>query len=121
VEDARVRRVHHEVRGARTIVGGKGLFPRLATIARTEDTAVRVRTPHVAERGDVDEVRVARVHTHARDLVSLLEADVLPRAAAVGGLVDAVAARDIAADRRLAHADIDHVRVRLGDGDRADR
>ena len=39
----------------------------------------------------------------------------------VGRLPHAVAVRDVAADRLLAAADIDHVRVRLGDGDGADR
>ena len=49
------------------------------------------------------------------------EADVRPRLAGVGGLVDAVARHDVAADARLAHADEDDVGVRLGDRDRADR
>jgi hypothetical protein len=46
---------------------------------------------------------------------------VRPRLAGVGRLVDAVARHDVAADARLAHADVDEVRVRLRDGDRADR
>ena len=49
------------------------------------------------------------------------EADVRPRLAGVGRLVDAVARLDVAADARLAHPDEDDVGVRLRDGDRADR
>ena len=50
-----------------------------------------------------------------------VEADVRPGLAGVGRLVDAVARHDVAADARLAHADVDDVGVRFGDGDRADR
>ena len=56
-----------------------------------------------------------------RDRVGVREADVRPRLAGVGRLVDAVARLDVAADARLAHADEDDVRDRLRDGDRADR
>ena len=49
------------------------------------------------------------------------EADVRPGLAGVGRLVDAVARHDVAADARLAHADVDDVGVRFGDGDGADR
>src|SRR5690606_37497364 len=51
----------------------------------------------------------------------LLEAHVRPGAAAVGGLVDAVALDDVAAQLRLAHADVHDIGVRLGNGDGADR
>ena len=51
----------------------------------------------------------------------LREADVRPRLAGVGGFVDAVARHDVAADARLAHADVDDVGVRVGHGDGADR
>ena len=51
----------------------------------------------------------------------LLEPDVRPGLAGVGRLVDAVALEHVAAQLGLAHPDVDDVRVRLGDGDRADR
>src|SRR5258708_2221962 len=43
-----------------------------------------------------------------------------PGLTSVSGLVDAVAMRDIAANGRLAHADVDHVGVGGRDGDAAD-
>src|SRR3712207_6925753 len=52
---------------------------------------------------------------------TLFRSEVLPRLAAVVRSVDAVAVRDVAADGGLAHTGVDHVRVRLGDGERADR
>ena len=74
----------------------------------------------MAERGDVDEVGVRRVDADRGDGQRLLEADVRPRLAGVGRLVDAVALDDVAAQLGLAHADVDDVRIRLGDGDGAD-
>ena len=50
-----------------------------------------------------------------------VEADVRPRLAGVGRLVGAAALNDVAADVRLAGADVDDVGIRGGDGDRADR
>jgi hypothetical protein len=53
------------------------------------------------------------------DLPFLLP-DVLPGLAGVAGNVEAVADLDVAADIRLAGADIDHIRIGGGDGDGAD-
>jgi hypothetical protein len=121
VQDPRVRRIHREVRRARLVVDVQDLLPRFAAVLGTEDAALGVRAPDVALRRDVDEVGVLRVHAHARDLARVLESHVLPGAAGVGRLVHAVAVRGVAADRLFAGADVDDVRIGLGDGDRADR
>ena len=121
VEDARVGRIHHEVRRAGLVVDEQHLLPALAAVKGAEDAAVRVRSPHMALRCHVDNVGVPRVDADAGDLLGVLKTDVRPGGAPVGGLVDAVTVRRVAADGRLAHAGDDHVRVRLGDGDRADR
>src|SRR5690606_36812763 len=55
------------------------------------------------------------------DRAVALEPEVLPGAAAVGRLVDAVALHDVPAQLDLAHADVDDVGVRLAHGDGADR
>src|SRR5205085_12488492 len=56
----------------------------------------------------------------ARDVSRALQADVPPREPRVGRLPDAVAVREVASDRRLAHPRVDDVRVRLRDRDRTD-
>ncbi len=121
VEDPGIARVHAEVRGSRLVADEEDLLPCLAAVSGAEDAALGVGSPHVALRGDIDEVRVLRMNSHARDLVRVLQTDVLPGLPAVGGLVDAVAVRDVAADGRLPHPGVDHVGVGLGDADRADR
>ena len=61
-----------------------------------------------------------RVDDDVADVARVRQADVLPGPAAVGRPVDAVAVRDVAADRRLAGAGVDDARVGVRDGDRAD-
>src|SRR5207249_2665721 len=55
-----------------------------------------------------------------RDLAPLVQAEMAPRPAAVGGLVDAVACGEVRPLEALAAADVDHVRARRSDGDRTD-
>src|SRR3989441_12388700 len=71
-------------------------------------------------RAHPHDVGIGRVHAHPRDLLRLGEPEGGPRLAAVGGLPDAVAGRDVAADGILAGADVHDVGVRLRDADRAD-
>src|SRR5258708_37148079 len=54
------------------------------------------------------------------NIAGVVEAKMRPGFACVSGLVDAVAMGDVAANGRLAHADVDHVGVGWRDGDAAD-
>src|SRR5262249_5325776 len=65
------------------------------------------------------EVGALRVDDQLADLAFLFP-DVLPRLAAVRGLVDAVAGRHVAANVPLAGTDVDHGRVGGGHGDGSD-
>src|SRR5690606_14656445 len=121
VEDARVRRVHRDLVNPGIFADEEDALPGLAAVGRAVQPAVRIGTEDVAERRDVDDVRVRGVDRDLADVAGRLQAHVLPALSGIGGLVDAVAARDVAADRRLAHPDIDHVRVRRRDLQRADR
>ena len=75
----------------------------------------------MSHRGDIRDIRVFRVDTHAADLPRIAQADMLPVFACVGRFVNAVAMRDVAANRRFAHPDVDHVGVRKRNVDRPDR
>src|SRR6266545_4920840 len=121
VEDPRIVRIHAEVGGSGLVADEEDFLPGPAAVSRAKDSAVGIASPDVAERGNVDEVRIFRMDAHARDLVRALQSDVLPGLTAVGGLVHAVAVRDVAADGRLPHPRVDHVGIRLRDPDRADR
>ena len=73
----------------------------------------------MAEHRGEGDVGVRRMDDDLADLPLLLP-DVLPGLAAVGGLVDAVAGHDVAADVGLAGADVDDVGIGRRDGDGAD-
>ena len=96
------------------------LLPRLAAVDRLVEAAFRVRSPEVAHRRDVGDVRVLGVNDDAADVVGVGEAAVRPGLAAVGGLENAVAPTHRVARIALARADVNHLRLRLTDRDRAD-
>ena len=56
-----------------------------------------------------------------RNLLAVAQAEVRPGGAGVGGLVDSVADRQIGTMQSFATADVDDVRIRGRDRDRADR
>ena len=120
VENARIRRIHRQIDCARAVVDEEHALPRRAAIARVIDATLGVRAERVTEGGDEDVVRILRIDSHRRDLLRLLEADVLPVPAAVGRAVHAVAVREILAEVGLARPDVDDVVIRRRDGDRTD-
>ena len=75
----------------------------------------------MAEHRHVQAVRILRVDDDLRDLPSVAQAQVRPVRAAVGRFVHAVADREIGALAALAAADVDGVRRRRRDRERADR
>jgi len=70
------------------------------------------------ERGSI---RVPRIDCYLRYLLAIAQAEVRPRAAGVGGLVDAVTDGQIGPLQSFAAADVDRVRIGRRDGNRADR
>ena len=116
-----VARVHRKIDRARVLVDVEDLLPGLTPVLRAEDAALLVRPPQVAHRRHVHHVRIARMDQNAPDVLRPLQPHVLPAPPAVGRLVDAVAPAGGLAVLRLAGADPHEVRVRLVEGDIADR
>ena len=122
IHDARICRVHGEIRRAGLVVHLQHGCPGLAAIAAAVDAAFGVRAPDLALHRDIHDIGIRRVNDDLADLASFVEPQVRPAFARVGGLVYAVAvARGDAANRRLARTDVDDVRVGGSDADRADR
>ena len=121
VENIRVVGVDHDVHRAGPGVLEQRALPGLAAVAALEHAALFTGAVVEAEAGDVDDVGVGGMDANLGNGVGVLEADVGPFLATVHRLVDAVAGHDIAADARLAHADVNDVGVRLGDRDGANR
>src|SRR5690349_25099476 len=95
--------------------------PRLATVSRHEDAAFFIWTKRVTERADVNDVGVLRIDNDGRDVFGLGESHVLPRLAAVGRFVNAIAERHAVAYVRFAGADPNDVGITRREGDVADR
>src|SRR5262249_23710215 len=91
VEDVWVAAVHDEIGRPGLVIDVQNLLPGLAAIGRLEDAALFVGREQVAQRRDVDDVRVDRVDDDASDVLAVLQAHVLPGAAGVGRFVNAVA------------------------------
>src|SRR5262249_40089894 len=96
------------------------LLPVASAILRAINASIRMRAVHVTEHHNIYQVRIPRIDADAGDLPRVAQSDVLPDLARVGGLVDAVAEADLAADVDLACARVEHVGIRRRDGDRAD-
>jgi hypothetical protein len=75
----------------------------------------------MAERRDVDDVRILRVDNDPGDALAVLQADELELFAGVGRLVHAAAERRALAIVRFARTDVDDVRIGRGERDVADR
>src|SRR5579875_847175 len=75
----------------------------------------------VAQCRYVDQVGIVRMDAYLGDVTRVRQAEVRPGLTCVGRFIDAVAMRDVAANGCLAHANVDDVRVRGGDGYRANR
>src|SRR5205085_12378395 len=89
VEVAGVARIEREIDGARILALEQHVLPAGAAVLRAEDAALAIRSPRVPERRDIGDVRIARMHAHASDVARVAQADVLPRAPAVGRSIDA--------------------------------
>src|SRR5712692_5227838 len=72
-------------------------------------------------RGDINHIRVLRIDYDASDTLGVLKPHQLPGVASIRGFVYTGSDRRAVTGPRLAGADPHRVRVRLIDGDRADR
>src|SRR5688500_18072440 len=73
------------------------------------------------KRGDVDDVRVKRMHDDAPDVMRVAKPHVLPRLSAVGRLVDPITPRGALSVIGFSGANPDDVRISWIDRDIADR
>ena len=120
IEHLGIGRVHRQINRAGVFIQAKHVLPVLSAVDRHEHAAFRVRTPKVSERGRVYDIGVLRIDDDSADVVRLTKTHVLPRPAAVGRLVDAIAPRGALSIVGFARADPDHVGIGRVDGHVAD-
>ena len=99
VDDVRIARIDADVVAADVLVLVEHLLERRAAVGRAEDAALGVRTVRMAERRDEQPIRIAADRPRcSRSSACRAAAEMRPRLAGVGGLVDAVADRKVGPD-----------------------
>src|SRR5579864_2219199 len=97
------------------------LVPGLSPVVRPEYTPIGVWPKRMSQRGDVHDIRIFRMNPYLAYMTSIPQTDVLPRAPGICRAVDAVTVRDVVADAAFARPDVDHVWIRIRNGDRTHR
>ena len=120
IDDVGVHRIEHDVDGTSILILVEHLLERRAPVSGAKQSALRVGSVRMAHHGDEKPVRVARVHHDLRNLLPVAKAEVRPRLAGIGGLVHAVARREVRTLEPFATAHVDDVRIRGREGDGAD-
>src|SRR5207302_232874 len=79
-----------------------------------------IRPVRMSENSHEDAIWIARIDSNVRDLLCILEAEVVPGLAGVGGFIYSVADGEIGSMQPFTTADVDDVGVARRHGDRAD-
>ena len=117
----RIRRVDRDRDDAGLIVDEQHLLPGPAAILRPIHAAIGSPSERVARGRDVRDVGILRMYFQLADLSDFPQADELPRAPGVGRAVHTAAENHIRPNRFAAGADVDDVRVGIGDVNGPDR
>src|SRR6185436_1766462 len=89
VDDVGVRRIDVDILAAGVDVLEQHALEALAAVGRSKDAALFIGAVGMAERGDEDPVRVARIDDQLRNLLRVAQAKVRPRLAGIGGAIHA--------------------------------
>src|SRR5262245_1424703 len=120
-ERLRIRRIHDDVDSPGVLVDEEHTVPLLAAVSRAEHTTFGLRPIAVTERGDEDDVRIPGIDYDAGDASGIVEAHASPRLPGIGGLVDAVADRDVPSDEHFAGPHPHDIWIGWSNRDGADR
>ena len=111
-QDPRIARIHRDVGTAGVPIHEQHAIPGFPPIQGAVDAAFVLRAVGVAEGAGVHHAQVRRVNQHTRDAAGIVEAHVGPGLSRVGGTVDPVADRDVAANERFPGAGPHDVGIR---------
>ena len=120
VNDIRIRWIDADVVSAGVLVLVEHLLERCAAVGRPKYPALGVRTIRMTERRNEEPIRIGGVDVDVADHLRIVQTEVRPRLAGVGGLVHAVALREVGTDDARPTADIDDVGITRRHGDRTD-
>ena len=121
VQVAWVDGVERDVGAPGVLVHEEHLLPAVAAVHGAEDAPLRLRPVGMPKGADVDDVGIGRMDGEPGNAPGLLQPHERPAPPRVGGLVDALSHRDVAADLPLASTRPDDVGVGHGHAQRTDR
>src|SRR5207247_4072867 len=101
-----------DLAGAGVAIDVQHFLPSAAAVNGAKDAAFFVGTVRMSHRGHEHDVGIRGVDDDAAHLLDVGKADVLPRAAGVGGLEDPVADTEVGPVQSFAAADVHDVGVR---------
>ena len=114
-------RIDGEVDRARLVVFVENLVPRFAAVGRAKNTALWIRPVCMTECRDEYVIGIVWIDPNPRNVLRVLQSDVLPRLATVGCFVHFVAIGNISAQAGLARPDVDDVGIRFRYRNRTNR
>src|SRR6266852_648263 len=108
----RVARIESKIHAADVFVFVEDFLEGLAAVERPEDTTLRVRSVGMPLGRDEETIGLFRIYDDGCDLLRVAQSEMLPGAARVGRLVDAVAYGEIGPAQAFAAADVYCVGIR---------
>ncbi len=103
--------IKRDVDSAGVFVFEEDFLPCRSAVGRAENAAFSAWAVCAAHGRDENDIGIVRINGNAADMARGVEADVLPRAAAVSGFINAIAIGKIGAEIGFAGADIDDRRI----------
>src|SRR5579862_1458996 len=96
-------------------------LPVISTIGGFVDAAFIVGAIGMTQRAHIDSACVIRIDKDAANLAGVFKSDMLPAGSTVNAAIHAIAGSEIGADIRFTCTDVDHIRIRGRDSERANR
>ena len=110
-----ISRIYDQFGTAHPLIDIQYLLPGFATITRTEDPPLGIRTPDGAQRSHVDDLRIIAMNDDAMNIARSLQPHALPRFATIETFVDTRTRVVRIARIALPGAHPDHIRILLVD------
>src|ERR1700722_81298 len=116
-----VVRVEGDIDASGVLIFVQHLFPGLAAIGGTENTAFGVWPIRVSERCHENNIRIVGIDNDFADSAAIVQADIFPALAPVKRFVNSITLSNVSANARLARANVNGVVIGIGHSKTANR
>jgi len=120
-QDPGIVGIHGNFKNTRILVKEEDLFPIFTAIFGAVDTSFFLGTIAVSQRSYKHDVRIVSIDRYTPDPAGFIQTHMFPGLAGIGGAVDTVPDRDVAADKSLSRPSPDNIRIGGSNGQSPDR